>query len=122
MEKLTGTRRTNRPISEKMVEAYLNLADKLPGMGYEEKVQVIIKMRGGSYVKFMSENDNEVRTYFLDELPEFTFVDLCGLRTPIVIDNTIPDDIEFVMQLKEDYVRIAFQELNNKLNKMFGEE
>lgn len=113
-------RKTNKSMSEQIVKAYTNLADKLPEMGYEKKVQVIIKMRAGAYIQLMSEMNGAVRTYFLEELPELTFVELYGLQTPIIIDNTIPEDIDFAMQLREDYERDAHVNLSNRLFKMFG--
>ena len=120
-----------RKMKEKIIEAYKNLADKLPEMGYEDKVRVIIKMRRGAFYELLSENkghdfvENRVElplVFQLKDYPDVSIVRLYGIQTPIIVVDDIPEDIDFVMQLKEDYVRIAFQELSNKLNKMFGGE
>lgn len=114
-----------RNMINKIIDAYENLRDQLPGMGYGNTVRVIVKMKKESFDTFLAENNDPCRAvglYWLDEYPDVAIVRLFGVQTPIIVVDGIPEDVDFVMQLKEDYVREARIELYNKLFKMFGGE
>lgn len=116
-------------MKEKIIEAYKNLADKLPEMGYNEPVRVIVKMQQKAFYELLSENkrDNILEDYTdmplvfqLNDYPDVYIVRLFGIQTPIIMVDDIPEDIDFVMQLREDYERDAHADLSTKLFKMFG--
>lgn len=79
-------------------------------------MQVVIKMKPKTFLEIT--NDKEVKIF---NNGIFYYIELLGRKTPIIIKNDLPENIEFIMQSRREYEREEQQELFNKFYKIFGD-
>ena len=48
------------------------------------------------------------------------FIPLHGRKTPVLLEDKLPSDVEFSIQSRKDYERAEIEKLHNKFNKIFG--
>lgn len=111
-------------MKEKIFKAYLDLAEKyLANNYYDEKVMVVIRMNPSAFSQMMARERNDY-TIGTDWIPggfdDVLFVNLCGIKMPMILDNSVPEDIGFILQHRKDYERLEIQKLHDRFYKMFN--
>lgn len=78
-----------------------------------ENLNVVIIMKPKTFIQLKREEE----IYNYDNM---YFVYLCGRKTPIVIENNLPDETEFIIESQAEYERKEQNKLLEKMNKMFN--
>lgn len=104
-----------------LVSAYDNLIPLIPdGLGYNKQpARVVIKVHQGLLNDLLL---MENCVWKVPDQPDIHYVFIYGYQTPIIVVDDLPEDIPFVMQLKEDYEFYERAKLEKKLSDMFGGE
>lgn len=101
--------------------AYLDLCDTILEENYtREPIQVVITMSFETFARMCCEERMKLYRYGSD-IKDVEFINLCGLKTPVIFDESLPDDKLFVLRLRKDYERLEIQNLYDKFYKMFEE-
>lgn len=109
-----------KDIKSKLTEAYIkyrqNILDNYESVSHLNVIIII-------HPRTMSELEAEERRLFRVNIPDeyLAFVELCGMKTPVIIDDRLPDNIEFMIKSQKDYEREEIEKLYNKFNKIFKE-
>lgn len=109
-----------KDIKSKLTEAYIkyrqNILDNYESVSHLNVIIII-------HPRTMSELEAEERRFFRVNIPDkyLAFVELCGMKTPVIIDDRLPDNIEFMIKSQKDYEREKIEKLYNKFNKIFKE-
>lgn len=107
-------------IKNKLTKAYIkyrqNVLDNYERVSH---LNVIIIM----HPKIMAILSAEEREIFRINIPDeyIFFIELCGTKTPVILDNTLPDDTEFIIKSQKDYEREEIEKMYKKFNKIFKE-
>lgn len=104
---------------DKIIEAYSKLRFKMTNEGLYEKFNIVIKMTPKSYCKLRLEANEMISYINTDVIENIHFINLFGLKTPVIIDENLPENVEFIIQTQKDYERLEQQKLFERLNKMF---
>lgn len=100
----------------KLIDMYLELRTKTD-INYFRDLQVVILMTPKSFNNFAGDNSRE---FILERnLPEYVFINLCGTKAPIIIDNTLPNNIEIQMITRQEYERIEKEKMMKRIVEMF---
>ena len=75
-------------------------------------LQVVILISPKAFTELMNE-ENIYNNNFI------YYVFLGGRKTPIIIRNDLPENVEFILKSRKDYEREEEEELLNKFYKMF---
>lgn len=105
-------------IKNKLTEVYIkyrqNVLDNYESVSH---LNVVIIM----HPKTMAELSAEERELLRVNIPNeyVAFINLCGRKTPIILDNTLPDDTDFIIKSQKDYEREEIEKIYSKFNKIF---
>lgn len=92
---------------------------------YEEEykpMQVVIIISPKAYYKLIAEAYKEIFYINIDNINNISFILLSGNKTPIIVEDNLPKDVDFIIQYKEDYERLEKEKLLNKLANMFNQQ
>lgn len=107
-------------IKNKLIEAYIkyrqNVLDNYERVSH---LNVVIIMHPKTMAKLSAEEREIFRINIPDE--NINFIELCGRKTPVILDYTLPDDIEFTIKSQKDYEREEIEKMYKKFNKIFEE-
>lgn len=100
-------------IKNKIVESYYRYRENII-RNYENPkyLQVVIQMKPKTFFKLVNET-----TVF--NTGEYYYVELCGRKTPIIINDKLEEQTEFIIQSRFDYERQEREKLMEKFYKMF---
>lgn len=86
-----------------------------------ENFNVIIRLLPEKFLELIKEA-NENKVYFERNIEaECFFIELLGRKTPVIIDNDLPENTEFIIQSQKDYEREEHEKQLKKFFKMFGD-
>ena len=101
-------------IVNKIIEAYSKYRQTILDSYENPKyLSVVLLISPKAFNELISEE-----TIFRDKFLHYAFI--CGRRTPIIIKDDLPENVDFVLQSQADYERQEQQELFNRFYKMFG--
>lgn len=102
-------------MEEEIVKTYYEYYDKILSSNYHPTgyLQVVIKMKPKAFFELIDSG----RT-FRDE--ECCYMELAGFKTPILLEEDLPENVEFVMESRKEYERKEQEELLQKWFRMFG--
>lgn len=104
-------------IKNEIIEAYYkyrqNIIEKYENPKYLQVV-IIITPKG------MSQLLDEERYIERDIKAECHYTSMFGIKTPIIIRNDLPENVEFIIQAQKDYERQEQKRLLDKFFRMFG--
>lgn len=108
---------------KKIEDAVLELLEKIDPFNpfvRDDNVVIIISRKSFSILQADIARDNHV--HFIYGVPNFKyyFIHLLGKRIPIVIDYSLPQNIEFQVMRQSDYERMEEDRLTEKFAQMFG--
>ena len=99
---------------DEIIEVYRKYrANILEEFKNPKHMQVVIRIKPEAFLKLRTE---EVRFYNNDE---FYYIELLGRKTPIIIENDLPNNVEFIMQSQREYEREEEHKLFAKFYRMF---
>ena len=104
---------------DKIITAYEELRLKIDDISLFEKFNVVIQITPKAYYELRAEGNEMIKYINTDFIEKIDFINLCGLKTPVIINNSLPENVEFIIQTQKDYERIEKQKLYERLNKMF---
>ena len=109
-------------IRNKIVEAYFDYRKNLLD-NYEnpQNFNVIIRISPEKFFNLMGELSKDNVIIERDIEAECHFINLAGRKTPIIIDNDLPKETEFIIQSQKDYERVEHEKQLHKFFKMFGD-
>lgn len=104
-------------MEDEIVKAYYKYYDTIMEQNLKPDgyLQVVIKITPKTFSELIGTGKI---TIFRDEICYYT--ELCGLKTPFIIEKDLPENVEFVIQSRKDYERIEQENLLKKWFKMFG--
>ena len=105
-------------VKGKIIETYLKYrANLLDNYANPENFNVVIKI---SPEKVLDLIKNEA---YIERNIEAQchFIELCGRKTPVIIDDELPKHTEFIIQSQKDYEREETEKQLKKFFKMFGD-
>ena len=79
-------------------------------------MQVVLRMTPKAFIEIRSNKELRIFNNY-----EFFYIELLGRKTPIIIENDLPENVEFIIQSQKDYERQEQQKLFNKFYRMFDE-
>ena len=101
---------------DKIRKAYEKFTDEYCDMfSTHHAPEMVIRVSRACGAELMSE------TLYLDRYGTLYF-NLYDKRIPIIFDDTIPVDVNFIFQLKKDYINQEHMKLDEKFSIMFGEK
>lgn len=102
-------------ITDKIMEAYKqyrqNILDSYMNI---KNLKIVIIMKPETFIKLKAENE------IIYNFDNMYFAYICGRKTPIIVDNMLPKETEFIIQSQTEYERQEQNKLYEKFNKMFG--
>lgn len=105
-------------IKNKLTEAYIkyrqNVLDNYDNVSH---LNIVIIMHPKTMAELLVEERDLFRVNILDEY--VTFIYLCGTKTPIILDNTLSNETEFIIKSQKDYEREEIEKIYSKFNKIF---
>lgn len=109
-------------IRDKIVETYFEYRKALlDNYAHPENFNVVIRIHPEKFFDLIKEIQ-ENNTYFERDVEAGChFIALAGRKTPIIIDNDLPENTEFIIQSQKDYEREEQEKQLKKFFKMFGE-
>lgn len=106
-------------MKEKIIEAYLKHRQSLlDNYSRPENFNVVIRIRPEKFWDLVKEFQNSVER---DIEAECHFIGLPGRKTPVIIDDNLPENVEFIIQSQKDYEREENEKQLKKFFKMFGD-
>ena len=102
-------------MQNKILEAYLKLRSQLDAFSFD-KLNVVIIMQPKSFQELRVELNGDIR---VDYDIECRYIQLANKWTPILIDNSLPENVEFQIMTQKDYERIEQEKMLDKFYKMF---
>lgn len=102
-------------ITNNIINAYIKLRDKVD-ISALRRFNVVIIMHPKTFMEFRNELPYGMR---VDNDIECHFIDLFGIKTPVLINRELPEEIEFTIMTQQDYERIEKEQLYKKFDKMF---
>lgn len=108
----------NKRINTNLMNAYIELRNKCEISTFK-RFNVIILMHPKVFYELMGE-----LPYGMQVDPELNchFIELCGHKTPLLIERDLPENVEFQIMTQEDYERIEKEKLFTKFDKMFYQD
>lgn len=113
-------------MKNKIMDAYFELRDKYyahdswDGRYDKDNMQVVITISPKAYHELKAEAYDLIEYINTNYIDEIHFINLCGEKTPIIIDNTLPENVEFAIQYRKDYERIEKEKMMQRFIKMFN--
>lgn len=109
-------------IKDKIVKVYFDYRRTLLDI-YEnpENFNVVIKIRPERFFDLINEISKDNTYIERDIEAECHFIELAGRKTPVIIDNDLPETTEFIIQSQKDYEREEHEKQLKKFFKMFGD-
>lgn len=102
-------------MKEKIIDAYMEYRSSLIDRFENPKhLQIVIIMSPKAFCELRAEEH-----IYCDDFIYFVY--LAGGKTPIIINNDLPENTEFIIQSQSDYERKEKEELLMKFYKMFGD-
>ena len=104
-------------MEDEIVKAYYEYYDKMMEQNYNPDgyLQVVIRITIKAFSELMA---NSKMTIFRDDI--CYYIELGGFKTPFIIENDLPENVEFIIENRKDYERKEHEELLKKWFKMFG--
>jgi hypothetical protein len=106
-------------MKDKIIEAYEKLRFSMKDTMLFEKFNVVIQITPKAYCELRAEGNEMIRYINTDFIEEIHFLNLFGEKTPLIINNSLPENVEFIIQTQKDYERLEHKKLIERLNKMF---
>lgn len=112
-------------MKNKIIDAYFELREKYYehnslGRYNRDDLQVVITISPRGYHELRAEANELIEYINTDYIENIHFINLCGEKTPIIIDGSLPENVEFTIQYRKDYERIEKEKMMQKFIKMFN--
>lgn len=105
-------------IRDKIIEAYYTYRQGIIERRENPKhLRVVVILTP----KAMSELLNEEKYIECDRRAECHYTSMFGRRTPLIIRNDLPENVEFIIQSQEEYERQEKERMLDKFIRMFGD-
>lgn len=101
-------------IQNKLVEAFYKIKDNFLKNNNSDyrKLHVVIQMQPKTFMMLTQELAKENKYIYLNRgLNCAGFIELCGRKTPIIINSKLDKNTEFIMQTQFDYERMEQEKL-----------
>lgn len=96
---------------QKITEAYFYL-QKQTSKSFLKRIQIVVILNKKSLEKLQQETH-------IYKLEDVYYID-APYRTPIIISESLPENIEIEVFTREDFERLEREKLENKISKMFN--
>ena len=101
-------------LRDKIIEAYYKYRENaLERLVNPAHLQVVIRIKPGEFLKLRAEGV----TFFYNNICHY--IELLGRKTPIIIEDDLPKEVEFIMESQKDYEMHEQQKLLNRFYTMF---
>lgn len=112
-------------MSEEISKAYYDMIsnyyfDKRYMTEYN-KAQVVLIISPKSYWETRTEQNDKVIYLKSNYDINIDYFSILGNKVPVIIDESLPENIYFIFQYREDYERLEQQKLFKRFYKMFEE-
>ena len=106
----------------KIVNTYFEYRKQLlDNYAHPKNFNVVIRIKPENFWDLVKEIQ-KYNTYFERDIEaQCHFIELAGRKTPIIIDNELPENTEFIIQSQKDYEREENEKQFKKFLKMFGD-
>ena len=112
-------------IKDKLVDEYKKYVENVLATTWRtDDPQIVVRMKPSTYFEMVAECHKEstvIPEFYTSEFRDIMYTRLCGVKTPIILDYTLPEEVTFTIQSREDYQRLEIKELHSKFFKMFDE-
>lgn len=106
----------NSRVIYNLVDAYVKLRSKIE-IHALRRFNVVVIMKPEIFNELRYETP-EITTY-RDKEFECYFIYLCGIKTPLLINYELPEEVEFQVMTQHDYERLEQEKLYERFNNMF---
>ena len=105
-----------KSIMSKLIHAYIKLREQ-HDVSALRNFNVIVIIHPKTYCELRK----ELPPFSINENGklECCFMELCGRKTPLLIDYELPDTVEFQIMTQDDYERLEKEKLFKRLDDMF---
>lgn len=112
-------------IKDRIVDEYMKMRDAWEEEYlYPNKFQVVIRMKPSTYAEMVVQchhGDTFMPEFLVSEYRDIMYTRLCGLKTPIILDVELAEEVEFTIQPRDIYERLEKEKLYERFIKMFDE-
>ncbi len=108
---------------KKIEDAVFGLLEKIdPFKQYMQNDNVVIIISRASFLKLQADIARDNHVHVINRMANFNyyFIHMLGKRIPIVIDYSLPQNIEFQVMRQSDYERMEEERLTERFAQMFG--
>lgn len=108
----------------KIKDAYFEYRENIIKNNYKlNKLKIVIRINPEKFYKLIGETLLHYEKIIIEEKyeNEIYYINLLGLRIPILIEDDLPKKIEFIIQSQDDYKKEAYEKILKKFYKMFNE-
>ena len=107
---------------DKIVETYFKYRQNLLNeYVHPENFNVVIRLLPEKFWELIKEVGENNDYYERDTEANCFFIELAGRKTPIIIDDDLPKNTEFIIQSQKDYEREEQEKQLKRFLKMFGD-
>ena len=107
---------------DKISDTYFKYRQKLlDNYEHPENFNVIIRLLPEKFFELIKEVHENNVYYERNMEAECHFIELAGRKTPVIIDNNLPENTEFIIQSQKDYEREEQEKQLKRFLKMFGD-
>lgn len=99
-------------MKDKIIEAYIKIRQNMIE-NYEKDLQVVIEISPKAMCKLRAEVHMILTEDFI------YLIELYGGKTPVVIKQDLPENVDFIISTRRDYERREREELMKKMFRMF---
>lgn len=104
-------------VVKNIIDAYIQLRDKADASRLE-RFNIVILMQPKTFVELRAELNGDIRR---DKDLGVNFIYIFGRATPIIINDELPEEVEFQMMTQQEYERVEKEKMFERFNKMFFE-
>ena len=104
-------------VVKNIIDAYVQLRDKVD-VSRLERFNIVILMQPKTFIELRSELNGDIKR---DKDLGVNFIYIFGRATPVIINDELPEDVEFQMMTQQDYERMEKEEMFRRFDKMFFE-
>ena len=83
------------------------------------EVSMVMIVTPKTYYELRAEANENITYLNTDIIHNIHFLNVAGLKLPVVIQDDLPDNVLFQIMYEEDFTRLEKEKLYERLNKMF---
>ena len=84
------------------------------------KPEIVLISNPAYYYKLREEYKEKIRYLKSDYQYNIEFLNIIGIKVPVVISNEMPEDVEYTLMFRNDYERLEKERLYSKFMTMFN--